>query len=400
MRGNQLGGRYLPQQRFELAPAPRVEVARRLVQHQDARLARQHPGEAGAAFLPVTQMMRGAVAETRQARLRQGLLHVNATDNLRKLGIQVGGTNGVTWQGNIYIKSALLVNQVLVVPPPPITTPVWVIANFDSASNGGKQGFYVPSWATGTLTRANAILFGKTSGSVLQASVSLSPSAPQFAAVRDSVVMQKSDSIVTSLTCSVYLPPSMPVNAIVKLYVNGGANDSVAVADTVGKQITRGQWTTLAITKLDSLAGLGKFDPTKAARIGVAIYYPGSLDTTQWLGKVEFDDFTAYGIWFANGVPSGVKGDAGVVYQYQLYSNYPNPFNPSTTIKYDVQMNSKVLIKVFDILGREVATLVDRKQAAGSYEVEFNASSLSSGVYFVRMNAGGFVKTQRMMLLK
>ena len=213
--------------------------------------------------------------------------------------------------------------------------------------------------------------------------------------------MQKSDSIVTKLTCAVYLPLSMPVNAIVKFYVNGGSNDSIAVADTVGKQIALGQWTTLAITKLDSLANLGTFDPTKPARIGVAVYYPGALDTTTWSGKIELDDFTAYGIWFANGVASGVKqSDAGIVYQYQLYNNYPNPFNPSTKIKYDVQKDSKVLINVFDILGREVATLVDRKQAAGSYEVEFNASSLSSGIYFVRMNAGGFVKTQRMMLLK
>ncbi len=325
----------------------------------------------------------------------------NASDNLRKLGIQIGGANGVTWQGDIYIKNVSLVNQVLSVPPPPITTPVWVIANFDSSANGGKQGFYVPSWATGTLSRPNAVLYGKSSGYVLQGSVSVSPSTPEFATVRDSVVMQKNDSVVTKLTCAVYLPLSMPVNAIVKFYVNGGSNDSVAVADTVGKQIALGQWTTLAITKLDSLANLGTFDPTKPARIGVAVYYPGALDTTTWSGKIELDDFTAYGIWFANGVASGVKqGDAGIVYQYQLYNNYPNPFNPSTKIKYDVQKDSKVLINVFDILGREVATLVDRKQAAGSYEVEFNASSLSSGIYFVRMNAGGFVKTQRMMLLK
>ncbi len=322
----------------------------------------------------------------------------NQGDNLRKLGIQVAGNDSVTWAGKIYIKDVSLVNQI-VAAPKPLSTPVWVIANFDSATNGGRQGFYVPSWATGSVKRYLDDATTKP-GFVLQGNANFSPATPKFAAVRDSVVMQKGDSIVTSLTCALYLPVQMPNNAIVKFYVNGGANDSVAVADTVGKQIKHFKWNTLAITKLDSLAGVGKFDPTKPARIGVVIYYPAPYDTTNWTGSIELDDVTAVGIWFASGVPSGVKQTDGVVYQYRLYNNYPNPFNPSTKIKYDVKSDSKVQIRVFDILGREVATLVNEKKAAGSYDVEFNASTFSSGVYFVRMDAGGFVKTQRIMLLK
>jgi len=320
--------------------------------------------------------------------------------NLRKLGIQVAGPSGVSWQGKIYIKNVSLVNHVVIAPPPIPPAPVWVVANFDSAARGGLQGFYVPSWATGGAVRFHDVSSSKP-GYVLQGSVNLSPSTPKFAVVRDSVVMQKGDSIVTSLTCAIYLPLGMPNNGIVKFYVSGGVNDSVAVADTIGKQIERIQWTTLAITKLDSLAAINKFDPTKPARIGVAIYYPAPYDTTKWTGKIELDDFTAHGIWFAAGVPSDVKQvKPGVVYQYQLYNNYPNPFNPSTKIKYDVERDSKVQVRVFDILGREVATLVNQRQVAGSYEVQFNASTFSSGVYFVRMDAGGFVKTQRIMLIK
>ncbi len=324
----------------------------------------------------------------------------NSSDNLRKLGIQVGGNNGVSWQGKIYVKNVALVNQVVVAPKPPTGPPVWALANFDNAANGGKQGFYVPAWAAGSVSR---YLDNSTSkpGYVLQCSANISPSSPKFAAVRDSVVMQKADSIVTKLTCAIYIPSTMPYNGIVKFYVTGGLNDSIAVAETLGVQLQHLQWSTLSINKLDSLALAGKFDPTKPSRIGVVVYYPSPYDTTTWTDSFELDDFTAYGIWFASGVPSGIRPEnPGIVYQYQLYSNYPNPFNPSTRVRYDVERDSKVEVKVFDVLGREVATLVNQREPAGSYDVEFNASSFSSGVYFVRMDAGSYVKTMRIMLLK
>lgn len=75
---------------------------------------------------------------------------------------------------------------------------------------------------------------------------------------------------------------------------------------------------------------------------------------------------------------------------FRLYQNYPNPFNPSTTISYMIPFDSKVKICIFDILGREVATLVDKEQLQGKYEVNFNASNLSSGVYFYRIELHGF----------
>jgi hypothetical protein len=89
-----------------------------------------------------------------------------------------------------------------------------------------------------------------------------------------------------------------------------------------------------------------------------------------------------------------------VVKQFALLQNYPNPFNPATEIRYQVPTAGRVYLKVYDILGREVATLVDQVRTAGSYTVTFNASTLASGLYFYRMTAGNFIQTKRMLLLK
>jgi hypothetical protein len=86
--------------------------------------------------------------------------------------------------------------------------------------------------------------------------------------------------------------------------------------------------------------------------------------------------------------------------EFKLHQNYPNPFNPSTTIKYEIKELADVELKVFDILGREITTLVHEQKSVGSYEIEFNASSLSSGIYFYRLQAGSFVATKKMILMK
>lgn len=86
--------------------------------------------------------------------------------------------------------------------------------------------------------------------------------------------------------------------------------------------------------------------------------------------------------------------------EIQLNQNYPNPFNPSTNISYSIPNNSKVLLKVFNSLGQEVATLVDGDQTAGAYSVTWDASSVSSGVYFYQLVSGSEVQTRKMILIK
>jgi len=85
---------------------------------------------------------------------------------------------------------------------------------------------------------------------------------------------------------------------------------------------------------------------------------------------------------------------------YYIHQNFPNPFNPTTTIKYQIPEISFVTLKVYDVLGNEITTLVSDEKSAGYYEVEFNASSLSSGIYFYRLQAGNYAETKKMILIK
>jgi len=85
---------------------------------------------------------------------------------------------------------------------------------------------------------------------------------------------------------------------------------------------------------------------------------------------------------------------------YSLLQNYPNPFNPTTSIKYSLPEQQFVSLKIFDILGKEVATLVNENKPAGNYEMNFDASNLTSGVYFYQLRAGSFAATRKLILMK
>jgi Secretion system C-terminal sorting domain len=89
-----------------------------------------------------------------------------------------------------------------------------------------------------------------------------------------------------------------------------------------------------------------------------------------------------------------------VPHQYSLSQNFPNPFNPTTVISYQLAANTVVTLKVYDILGREIKTLINEGQTAGSHSVLFDGSNLASGVYFYRLQAGSFIQTKRLILLK
>ena len=96
----------------------------------------------------------------------------------------------------------------------------------------------------------------------------------------------------------------------------------------------------------------------------------------------------------------GVNINKNRNYNYFLSANYPNPFNPTTNIKYRIPYREFVALKIYDVLGNEIETLVNEEKPAGSYSVNFNASSLASGIYFYRIKAGSFVQTKKMLLLK
>ena len=85
---------------------------------------------------------------------------------------------------------------------------------------------------------------------------------------------------------------------------------------------------------------------------------------------------------------------------FELSQNYPNPFNPSTTIEYSLVSSGLVSVRVYDVLGREVATLVNERQESGTYSVRLDASKLSSGIYYYTLKAGASISTRKMLLLK
>lgn len=107
-------------------------------------------------------------------------------------------------------------------------------------------------------------------------------------------------------------------------------------------------------------------------------------------------------ILFSTDIGTGIKlfDNEIIPNNIKLYQNYPNPFNPSTIIKYTIPYQSNVILKVFGVLGREVTTLVNKQQPKGTFEVEFDGSELTSGIYFYRLKAGGFSETKKMILIK
>ena len=85
---------------------------------------------------------------------------------------------------------------------------------------------------------------------------------------------------------------------------------------------------------------------------------------------------------------------------YELHRNYPNPFNAQTVIRYHIPQRLSVQLEIFDQLGQRIGSLVDHLQEAGTYQATLNAVGLTNGVYFYRLRAGGFEKTERMLLLQ
>lgn len=111
--------------------------------------------------------------------------------------------------------------------------------------------------------------------------------------------------------------------------------------------------------------------------------------------------FRNAGIWQTSSVVTGIENqDSELPINFSLSQNYPNPFNPTTTINYSVSTTSFVTLKVYDVLGKEVVTLVNEEKGVGNYSIEFNAKAFSSGVYFYRIQTRDFVATKKLVYLK
>jgi hypothetical protein len=133
-------------------------------------------------------------------------------------------------------------------------------------------------------------------------------------------------------------------------------------------------------------------------------FYVNSLDSLlHQFCNLEIE-ILSYGFSFwkhSQEYPVGIEEEEILIpFAYSLEQNYPNPFNPSTLISYQLPVGGNAAIKVYDVLGNEIATLVDEYKPAGKYELEFNAEKLASGIYFYQLKAGDFLQTRKMLLIK
>ena len=114
----------------------------------------------------------------------------------------------------------------------------------------------------------------------------------------------------------------------------------------------------------------------------------------------SLNEFTAARVYLTYNNATDVEIENSTPEYYNLSQNYPNPFNPSTKIQYSIPSNQIVQLKIYDILGKEITTLVNKEQSAGTYEVNFNANNLTSGIYFYTIKAGNYTDTKSMILMK
>lgn len=146
----------------------------------------------------------------------------------------------------------------------------------------------------------------------------------------------------------------------------------------------------------------GAFTPTTANQWATKVFaMPVGTNKVRFVAKSGYGN-NLYIDRITSGTITGVVNNtlSLIPETFELSQNYPNPFNPATQINFSIPKQSVVTLKIYDVLGKEVATLINESKAAGFYTVDFNASSLSSGAYFYRLEAGNFTDIKRMMLIK
>ena len=182
----------------------------------------------------------------------------------------------------------------------------------------------------------------------------------------------------------------------------GTSQDSLIIAGSTNGGTT---WTSLARlgpTQLGSTTGAtSPFTPTASQWKKMKWVVPGNTNKLQFQGYSGFGDNLYIDSICIQYIPVGIgNNNNSTPNTYSLNQNYPNPFNPSTQISFGLPKSGNVKLVVFDILGREVKTLVNEFQTAGTHNITFDASSLASGIYFYSITANDFTATKKMLLIK
>ncbi|HQJ45082.1 MAG TPA: immune inhibitor A, partial [Ignavibacteriaceae bacterium] len=153
----------------------------------------------------------------------------------------------------------------------------------------------------------------------------------------------------------------------------------------IQRSVNKDEWASIGfVTGFGTSTDIHRYSFTDTSPLEGFSYYR--------LKQIDFDGTSEYS--------NIVEVTYGAVSDFALEQNYPNPFNPSTKINYSIKEKGNVELKIFDLLGSEIATLVNTEQNAGHYEVYFDASGLSSGIYLYTIKSGSFVQARKMVLLK
>ncbi len=164
--------------------------------------------------------------------------------------------------------------------------------------------------------------------------------------------------------------------------------------------INIGEWQTITIdtSTLSSFTYIHLIFENQRSDSAQEVSYKILIDNL----RLVYEDTTIVLDSFGDSIIVNVKNDYlfDIPSSIILYQNYPNPFNPITTIKYEVPELSSITLKVYDVLGNEIAILVNEEKPAGNYEIQFDATAFPSGVYFYKLQAGSFVETKKMVLMK
>jgi hypothetical protein len=295
--------------------------------------------------------------------------------------------SGTVWSGTIYIDNVSLLSLETGGGGP--EGPEWIVTAFDDAA-AGVEGYVLTGLAGASLSRVADPAPAATGDGALRVNFNFTNGDTGYV-YKDNLMLYNADGNLTAhtITFDIYPHALFPATATFRFIITGEATNGAWVEVPVF--VDNGQWNTETVDVAALISG-GQVDPTQPAQVGVQVYDASATGTAPiWL-----DNLTTWG----TGQITGVDDGSSIPITYELYNNYPNPFNPATTIKYDIAKESKVSIKVYDVLGREVATLVNEAKTTGHYSVDFDASKLASGMYIYKITAGSFVKSIKMMLLK
>jgi hypothetical protein len=210
--------------------------------------------------------------------------------------------------------------------------------------------------------------------------------------------------------------------------INNGAIDNIGVrVETDNKPLLGGGRVTVKWTLSEGTRGGGdyavtfgwmttledtKFKQDRPSNAGIFLLASDTTEAGTGRYTTQFDSLPytvsrggifslgSFGVGKFGKITVGVSDSKVFPAEFSLSQNYPNPFNPTTTISFNLPSKSFVSLKIFDIIGREVATIVSEEMPAGSYSEQWNASNISSGIYFYRLHVGSFVETKKLVLLK